>query len=348
MKAVLLASAMAFLVGCAARPELARTGRPEPLAPTLPPLAERLGDEISVAGQLVHTGTRVVLWDEASAYDAYREELRFPDEAGDPKTMPKGPRHGMRKGLAEASHAVIVEQGWSLAELRDQVDQFVVHYDVCGTSRQCFKILHDRRGLSVHFMLDVDGTIYQTLDLKERAWHGSKANDRSVGVEIAHIGAYPRQDHRVLVEWYERNEAARPEGKGPRVRFPKWMKETGIRSADFVARPARPEPIQGVVQGQELYQFDFTDEQYEALAHLMAALHQVFPKIRLDAPREPDARVVDHVLDDAAFAAHQGVLGHFHVQKNKTDPGPAFDWERVLRRAREVAARGAARFDQRT
>src|SRR5262245_43453849 len=53
--------------------------------------------------------------------------------------------------------------GWDLDALRKVVDQFVIHYDVCGTSRACFRVLHDTRGLSVHFLLDVDGTIYQTL-----------------------------------------------------------------------------------------------------------------------------------------------------------------------------------------
>ncbi len=62
--------------------------------------------------------------------------------------------------------------------LRQKVDQFVLHFDVCGTSAQCFYVLHDRRGLSVHFMLDVDGTIYQTLDVKERAWQATKSNDQ--------------------------------------------------------------------------------------------------------------------------------------------------------------------------
>ena len=52
-------------------------------------------------------------------------------------------------------------------------------------------MLHDLRGLSVHFMLDLDGTIYQTLDLKEGAWHATVANGRSIGIEIANIGAYP-------------------------------------------------------------------------------------------------------------------------------------------------------------
>jgi len=35
-------------------------------------------------------------------------------------------------------------------------------------------------------------------------------------------------------------------------------------------------------------------------------------------------------LPDAELNAYQGVLGHYHVQKNKTDPGPALDWEKVV------------------
>jgi N-acetyl-anhydromuramyl-L-alanine amidase AmpD len=81
--------------------------------------------------------------------------------------------------------------GWDLPLLQREVDQFVIHFDVAGTSRQCFKTLHDLRGLSVQFMLDLDGTIYQTLDLKERAWHATTSNNRSVGIEIANMGAYP-------------------------------------------------------------------------------------------------------------------------------------------------------------
>ena len=75
--------------------------------------------------------------------------------------------------------------GWDLPTLRRIVDQFVLHYDAAGTSRTCFRILHDVRGLSVHFMLDLDGTIYQTLDAKERAWHATTSNDRAFGCTAA-------------------------------------------------------------------------------------------------------------------------------------------------------------------
>src|SRR5438445_9309724 len=42
-------------------------------APRPGALAARKGDEIVVAGQFFHTGTRVVLWMDPGGYDAYRE-----------------------------------------------------------------------------------------------------------------------------------------------------------------------------------------------------------------------------------------------------------------------------------
>ena len=38
--------------------------------------------------------------------------------------------------------------------------------------------MQDIRGLSVHFMCDLDGTIYQTCDVKERCQHATDSNSR--------------------------------------------------------------------------------------------------------------------------------------------------------------------------
>ena len=136
-----------------------------------------------VAGQFVHTGARIVHWMDPGGYDAYRVERRFsPLDKADwessreaVKDLDTPNRYKLRRqGLWDEEIERVRGGGWDLPLLQRVVDQFVIHYDVCGTSRQCFKILHDMRDLSVHFMLDVDGTIYQTLDLKERAWHASR------------------------------------------------------------------------------------------------------------------------------------------------------------------------------
>ncbi len=295
--------------------------------PTEAPSVPAENDAIIVCGQRFPTGTRVVLWNEPGGYDAYALQPRFPAELRGRPVL-TGQRYGVRRDLPAEVAAAVTAHGFRLGDLRRQVDQFVIHYDVCGTSRQCFKILQDMRKLSVHFMLDTDGTIYQTLDLSERAWHASKANNRSIGIEIAQIGAYPLPAHPVLREWYGTDQ------EGPFVRFPKWMKKTGIRTPGFVARPARSKIVSGEIQGTELWQYDFTNEQYEALGKLAAALARAFPRLRLDYPKDAAGRLIPKVLSDAQFACYSGLLGHFHVQKNKTDPGPAFDWERVVRAAR--------------
>jgi hypothetical protein len=62
---------------------------------------------------------------------------------------------------------------------------------------------------SLHFLLDLDGTIYQTLDLKERAWHATTSNARSVGIEIANMGAYGEGEKDPFDEWYARDADGR-------------------------------------------------------------------------------------------------------------------------------------------
>lgn len=302
----------------------------------------RRGDEIVVCGRLFHTGTPVVLWTDPGGYDAYRVERRFVplDEADWEQTTgakgaPETPaRFGLRKDrLTESEVERVRGGGWDLPLLQRVVDQFVLHYDACGTSRRCFQVLHDQRGLSVHFLLDVDGTVYQTLDLKERAWHATTSNSRSIGIEIAHPGAVSPAQAQRLEEWYAPDADRGAEG-GVRLRFPAWLGETGIRTPGFSGRPRNPLPVVARLQGRDWLQYDFTPEQYAALARLTAALCRVFPRLPCDAPRGNDGQVVQERLPDEALGEFQGILGHFHIQTNKVDPGPAFAWESFLEATR--------------
>ncbi len=301
---------------------------------------KRSGDEIIVAGQLFHTGTRVVTWMDPQGYDAYRTERRFaPFDQSSWETskvavaaLNTPNRYGLRKdGLNGAQIEKVRGGGWDLELLRDKVDQFVLHFDASGTSRNCFKVLHDHRCLSVHFMLDLDGTIYQTLDLKERAWHATTSNTRSIGIEIANIGAFAPGQQRMFEEWYQRDDTG-----WPRVVVPARFGESGIFTPNFVARPARKEPVLGPVQGRPLQQYDFTPEQYAALVKLTAALCKVFPKIRCDYPKDTVGKLITSKLPDDQLGAYQGILGHYHIQTNKVDPGPAFQWERVIGEAKKL------------
>lgn len=222
----------------------------------------------------------------------------------------------------------MAEAGWTRALLAEQIELFVLHYDVCGTSRECFRVLQDQRQLSVHFLLDLDGTIYQTLDLREQAWHARAANARSIGIELAQIGAVPPEEQATLARWYEWSES------GVRLTLPPALGDGGLRTRAFEPRPARGELVRGTIHGASYVQHDFTPQQYESLAALAAALARVFPRIELDAPRDHEGQVRSDALSDEEEAAFHGVVGHYHLQVDKRDPGPAFDWARFLGRAR--------------
>src|SRR5262245_14316314 len=160
------------------------------------------GHEIVVCGERVPVDAPVVLWTMEPFYDAYREGPRFAAEG----VLGKRYEPGRRARTDELADAV-AHDGWTRAHLAEQVDLFVLHYDACGTSRACFRVLQDERKLSVHFLLDLDGTFYQTLDLREQAWHARAANPRSIGVEIAHVGAFPPAERAALERGYEWTES---------------------------------------------------------------------------------------------------------------------------------------------
>ncbi len=275
------------------------------------------GDEIIVAGQRFHTGTRVVTWQEPGGYNGYPEGRRM---------VPRP------TSLRAAKRPRDETPAWTVRRLGKVVDQFVLHYDVCGLSKICFEVLH-ARGLSVHFLLDVDGTIYQTIDLQERALHATTSNDRSIGIEIANIGAYPPNAAQPLERWYRREDGA----TGPVVlNVPAGIKNTGILTPNFVGRPAQAERVSGTVHGQNLVQYDLTPEQYAALVKLTAALVEIFPRLRGDVPRDAEGEPLMRKLPEKELERYRGILGHYHIQENKVDPGPAFQWKRFIEDVRRL------------
>jgi N-acetylmuramoyl-L-alanine amidase len=308
--------------------------------PSIGQIEPRRGDEIVAAGQFFHTGTPVALWMDPGGYDGYRVERRFgpvensswqASHTNNPElTTPN--RYGERmEGLSSNELDRVRGGGWDLPLLQRVVDQFVIHYDDVGTSRKCFEVLHDDRGLSVHFLLDLDGTIYQTLDLKERAWHATTSNSRSVGVEIANLGAFPPDGKSPLDQWYKKDGDGRTV-----IALPPELGDGGIRTKNFTGHPARPGPVRGNIQGADLLQYDFTSQQYAALIKLTAAICNIFPKVQCRYPVDDQGRLIPHKLPDDQLRSYQGVLGHYHIQTNKLDPGPAFQWDRVIDGAQKL------------
>ena len=121
---------------------------------------------------IVHNGrfipiewNKVVLWDETDGFQANKG--CYTDYSGKPDRKPT---------------------------------MFVNHWDVCLSAESCANVLN-RKGISVHFLIDNDGTIFQMLDTQHKAWHAGipkyeGGNTKGIGVEISNAYYLKYQD------WY--------------------------------------------------------------------------------------------------------------------------------------------------
>ena len=162
---------------------------------------------------------------------------------------------------------------------------FVNHWDVCLSSRACQTVL-DKRGVSVHFLIDNDGTIYQTMDLQHGAWHAGseRVNRASVGVEISN--AY----YTKYQSWYKRNGfGERPIISGARVHSEKLDDFTG-----------------------------FYPVQIQALKALWKSIN-VACDVKFNTPLNQFNTISKNYVQEAKYGKFNGFVSHYHVSKNKID-----------------------------
>jgi len=162
---------------------------------------------------------------------------------------------------------------------------FVNHWDVCLNSHACNSVLN-RRGISVHFLIDNDGTIYQTMDMQHGAWHAgtSRVNRSSVGVEISNA-YYPKYQ-----DWYVRN------GHGERATIDDaW------------------------VHGTKLDPFlDFYPAQIEAAKALWVAIDKA-TNVEMQTPLSQFDKTSTKYVQDVVYGKYQGIVSHYHCSKRKID-----------------------------
>ena len=151
----------------------------------------------------------------------------------------------------------------------------------------------DRRGISVHFLIDNDGTIYQTMDLQHIGWHAgsSRINAKSIGVEISNA---------FDLKWQS------------------WYKKYGFGE--------RPIVTDAHVHGRKLRDhLGFYPVQIEALQALWKAVH-----LACGIPLEtPTGAAKDAYTADVSSGRFKGFVSHYHITKRKIDCG-GLDIEKLL------------------
>lgn len=265
--------------------------------------------KLIIAGEgRVELGPTFVNYEEGKRWNATVEGLidlntGYMTQAGGctgPTAKNKGPRrYSTRPALRRMPNP-------SLSAVQAVIKKFVLHHDGVNSSQVCMNVLHNERGLSCHFLIDNDGTIYQTLDLALMGYHAAAFNSDSIGVEFCNRGIL---DH-----------------------------------PDYYATAAVKHPISDEysINGHKMKSFDFTPQQYEAFYMLAGALVKHLPNLALEYPRDPQLPAkpawgtvgpVTAEGDSLPMPSFAGFCGHYHLTTRKWDPGP-FDFKKWIDKLR--------------
>lgn len=162
---------------------------------------------------------------------------------------------------------------------------FVNHWDVCLSAESCARVIA-KRGISIHFCIDNDGTIFQLMDTQHAAWQAGsrKWNHASIGVEISNAYYTKYQG------WYEKN------GFGPRP-----------ITSDAKCHNSTLKP-----------HLDFYPVQLEALKALWLAIHNA-TGIPLECPTDSKGELVTTVDRRCERGDFKGFINHYNLTKRKID-----------------------------
>ena len=280
----------------------------------------RPSGNLIIGGQIFHTDAPIINWREPPYWDATREDCQAtetdpyvltpgnanyckpePSEGAGRRSVPYGKlpmgpytrRYALRPRLAHFKNAPPYEA------VKASIKQFVIHHDGCNTADMCFSVLQNERGLSVHFLLDNDGTIYQTIDLGLMAYHASEWNVDSIGVEMCNKG-----DALAFPNWYASGKY------GPKRR----IKDCKINN-------------------HTIHAYDYTDEQYNSFNLLCRALQKYLPNLPAEFPQASPGKQHWGTIPKDHSMRFAGYIGHYHLWDQKWDPGP-FDFEVFCRKLR--------------
>lgn len=181
------------------------------------------------------------------------------------------------------------------------IKKFVIHHDGCSTADMCFSVLQNERGLSVQFLIDNDGTIFQTIDLALMAYHASEWNVDSIGVEMCNRGEAFKEPH-----YYDSGRF------GP-----------------------KRDIVDCKINNSVIRAFAYTPQQMDSLTRLSRALVRLLPNLPQDYPQKSPGQQHWGTLPYGDTFRFAGYIGHYHLWNQKWDPGP-FDFKAFCAKLRGI------------
>jgi N-acetyl-anhydromuramyl-L-alanine amidase AmpD len=162
-------------------------------------------------------------------------------------------------------------------------NMIVTHWDVCTSAEKCKRVL-EARGISTHFCIDNDGTIYQYLDTNDVGWHAGKVNNYSIGIDFSNA-YYVRYNSLYELKGFK----PRPVLENSRVHGVKLKPHLGYY------------PVQ-----------------IEAYKRLIKTISRHY-NIPLVVPTTDDEKLMTGVCNSAASGKFKGIVCHYHLTRKKID-----------------------------
>ena len=163
------------------------------------------------------------------------------------------------------------------------VRSIVTHWDATLSAEKCYTILKNR-GISTHFVIDNDGTIYQMVDPKHRAWHAGGYNKTSIGIDLSN--AY----------YTKYNSTYEKMGLNP--------------------RPILRSKLHGSDLGEHLGYYPEQLKAYKALLKTLCDYYDIPLEVPLNKKGGLLLKEIDGEEEKLDFS---GIMCHYHLTSNKID-----------------------------
>ncbi|MEC8025251.1 MAG: N-acetylmuramoyl-L-alanine amidase [Myxococcota bacterium] len=217
----------------------------------------------------------------------------------------------------------------SIEDLKKTIKFTVIHTDLTEHARKTFAVLLGRQPtpLSTHFCINWNGIIYQYADVADRTAHAGETNNESVGIDMnlmmTNLG---RTSKRKRIAAFDRLRAAYRNLAREKLQA-KGL--SGLKLKKALSKYEFEKPRSLKIQNSRIRAWGYTPIQYESLILLLKLFVRELD-MKKTYPMTPDGKVIPHLLADEDTKKLHGFIGHWHLDDQRWDPGPAFDWERVL------------------
>jgi len=257
----------------------------------------RQSGKVIIAGQQFQIDAPLINFQEPPFWNATNEFCMSTATEANPRCLPGGVPYGKLPHPYTKRYSLrgpLRRYGMNppLDAVKSVIRQGLIHHDGCNPAEMCFNGLQNERGLSCHFLIDNDGTIYQTIDLALMAYHAGEWNTNSIGVEMCNKGE------------------AKDRGLYESGRFgPK----RDIKACK--------------INGHTILAYDFTQAQRDAMVQLARGLQKLLPNLPAECPQSSPGQPALETLPPSATFRFSGYMAHYHLIHEKWDPGPwDFGW----------------------